>query len=219
MKLTGRQIREVNLSLQRYSKQRRGPHFVNMIARNILKIKPIVTSLGEQEVNRSDEFKEYDEKRTELCKEMADTNAAGDPLMNFDARGVPMSYKIIERKDEFDIAVKKLKEGYTKAIDEETERKKEFEEFLDDEKSGDEINFMTLPFDAIPVIQDPKVTNKKDVELVVEPGDVAVFMEYGIIVDEDSDNVVKGRFSEDDEDEEEEELSSKPRKARNKRKR
>lgn len=188
MKLNGRQTREVNNVLQKYSRQRRGPEFVNMVARNILKLKHTVTSLNEQEIKHSDEFKKYDEQRTTVCKEMADKTAAGDPIMNFSPDGRPVSYKIVERKDEFDKAVSKLKEEFADVVEEEAERKKEFEEFLDSEKSEEEINLRCISFDAVPMHVDPD--DPKSSEMVVEPGDLAVFMEYGIIAD-DEDNVVR----------------------------
>jgi len=192
MELTSRKIIEINQLLQRYSRQRRGPQFVHMIARNILKLKPVITSLSEQQDKKSDEFKKYDEKRTELCKEMSDKSAAGDSLMNYSPEGVPVSYKIIERKEEFDEAVGKLKAEYEEAIEEEQKRKEEFEAFLDSEDSIEKVELKTIPFSAIPMKSDAK--NPNDSEFVVTPMDLALFMEYEIVLDDVEDNVVDGKF-------------------------
>lgn len=193
MKLRGRSTKEVYETLQKYSRQRRGPQFVRMVARNLLKLKAPIASLMEVENKQSDEYKEYDEKRTEFCREMADKSEAGEPLMNF-VGGKPVSYRIITHKKEFDKAVEKLKKEYAEVVAEEKERKEEFELYLDSEKSEEDIALRSIPFSAIPMKLDP--TDPDNSELVVEPGDLAIFMEYGIVEDEDapSSNIVRDRF-------------------------
>lgn len=193
MKLNGRSTKEVFATLQKYSKQRRGPQFVRMVARNLLKLKAPLASIAEVENKQSDDYKEYDEKRTKLCVEMADKDDRGEALMNF-VGGKPHSYRIIENKKPFDKAFAKLKEEYADAIEEEKERKADFEEYLDSEKSEEEIQLRSIPFEAIPMKVDPN--DPENSELVVEPGDLAVLMEYEIVTDEgDDDKVVSGNFA------------------------
>lgn len=198
MKLTSREQRGANSLLKRYSKQRRGPHFVHMIARNLLIVKPFIKALDEQEAKRSDTYIEYDEKRMDACKKYADKGSSGEPLMNFSRDGRPTSYKITKNTEEFNEVVDALKKEYKEALEEEEERKKDFEEFLDSEEGSEDIKFRTLALNRIPMIYDEE--NPENSELVVTPGDLMLFLEYGIITDneeegeEEEDNVVPAKF-------------------------
>ncbi len=182
MKLTSRKIVEIDKLLRRYSTQSRGPSFVHMVARNLLQLKPFVTVLDEQAAKQSKEFKEYDSKRLDVCKSMADKGANGDALMNVTQQGVPISYKIIARKEEFDKEVEELRNQYDKVIEEEETRKEEYEEFLDSEEGEEEITFRVIPFSSVPKVKGAPVDD--DVELVVSPIDLMSFFEFGIIRDD-----------------------------------
>lgn len=81
----------------------------------------------QEAIKPSKEFIEYDIKRVDLCKELADKDEKGNPIMEEN------NYIVIKNKKDFDVRNKALTEQNQTAVDDRKKQIKEFNELMNKE--------------------------------------------------------------------------------------
>ncbi len=81
----------------------------------------------QEAIKPSKEFIEYDQKRVDLCKELADKDEKGNPKMESN------NYIVIKNKEDFEIRSKALTEQNQSAVDDRSKQIKEFNELMNKE--------------------------------------------------------------------------------------
>jgi len=111
------------------------PRFAYAIARNQSRIKNILEAL-EKGQTPLPEFQAFTRDRIALCEEYADKGEDGQTIKRATPGARPgegETFQIVERKEEFDAAIEKLREEYPSVIKDEEARRKDFVALLDEE--------------------------------------------------------------------------------------
>jgi len=82
----------------------------------------------------SDEYKLYDEKRVELCKEYSKKNESGEPMIALDQATNTTKY-IIANQTGFDAALAELNKENKEIVDARTKQIEDFNQFLEKEST------------------------------------------------------------------------------------
>jgi len=138
----------------------RGTHqikFSYFIAKNKKKLKDEVELLKELAVP-SEKFQEYDVRRAELAKSLADCDSAGRPIIRDN------TYVIVKNKEKFDKQIDALKEQYEDAIKEFDEKIGAYKEILKEE----------MEFDGHAI-------RIQDLPEKIEPALIELFMDTGLL--------------------------------------
>lgn len=133
--------------------------FSYFIAKNKKKLKDEVELLKELAIP-PENYQEYDQKRANLAKEMADRDNNGNPITSEN------TYVITEKREAFDTAVNALKDKYEDAIKEFDEKYGQYKEILKEE----------VTFDGHAIKVD-------DLPEKIEPALIELFMETGLLAD------------------------------------
>lgn len=114
--------------------------FSYFIAKNKSKIKDEIEILNKLLVP-SERFQAYDQKRAAVAQEFSDKDESGKPII------VDQNYVITEKKEQFDSAIKQLREENKDVIAEFERQKKEYEDILKEESDfvGHQIKMEDLP--------------------------------------------------------------------------
>jgi len=107
------------------------------------------------------EYIEYDTKRAKLAFEYSDKTDDGKPRIENN------NFIITEKVDEFKTELDKLKEEYSKSIDEQEQKVKDFENLLDNE-----VQFTGIKIDM------------KDVPETIEPAILEILLETNMVIEE-----------------------------------
>lgn len=127
--MTNNDILTLNQSL--HDINLKGAKFSYAVARNIELLKPEVTAL-QKAIDISSEYKEYDAKRIELCKQYANKDDSGEViLLN---KGKPDEKFDIKDQKAFDLELDKLNKENQAVIDARTKQIKDFSELLEEDK-------------------------------------------------------------------------------------
>ena len=141
MKVKKGQLLQLWYVFEGIKNQKQNIKFSYFVAKNKLTIKDEIDLLNEaQEVPET--FQLYDRKRADLAADMADrVPSTGQPKTE---NG---QYIIIERKDEFDEELAKLKKQYAKVIEQRNKQIEAFKEILEEETEfeGHQIKLRDIP--------------------------------------------------------------------------
>jgi hypothetical protein len=111
--------------------------FSYAVSRNKQLLEPIIKSLEEM-TKPNDEHKKFTDERQELLKEYAKKDEDGNPMVqripgpNNQVRESFMIPGINDKDNEFNTKLERLKKKHSKAISEQEEREKKYEEYLDE---------------------------------------------------------------------------------------
>lgn len=122
----------------------KGAKFAYVVARNIEVLKPEITALVEA-AKQSDEYKEYEAKRVEICKEHAEKDENNEPVL-INKGTVSEEYKIADQKS-FEASLKKLNDENKEVI---RAREKQIEEFNSLLEENKDINFHKVSLKDVP---------------------------------------------------------------------
>jgi hypothetical protein len=133
-------------------------HFSYFIAKNRLKIKDEIDSINEAQ-DSSDEFKEYDKKRSALAESFAEKGNDGKPV-------IKNNQYVIQDREKFEKELDKVKSKYKKVISEREEQLQKLRGFLDEDIDfvGHKIELGYLPPDIEPLFLEVMMV----VDLIVE---------------------------------------------------
>lgn len=159
MKAKKSDILTVYSVLEQLSKGAHQVKFSYFIAKNKKKLKDEVDLLKELALP-SEKYQEYDQKRANLAKDMADRDNNGKPIVSEN------TYVITENRKKFDDAVDALKNEYEEAI-------KEF-----DEKIGQYRDILKEEIDF-----DGHAIKVEDLPEKIEPALIELFMDTGLLAD------------------------------------
>lgn len=109
----------------------RGAKFAFSVAKNRLRIKPIIEALEAVRDQGVEILREFNERRVSLCSELADKDEEGlNKITN-------RQFSITENREEFDARFDKLLSQYQSEIDEKKRFDAEFMELLEKEEEID----------------------------------------------------------------------------------
>jgi len=147
MKAKKSDIMKVYAVLEQMSKGVHPIKFSYFVAKNKKKLKDEVELLKELALP-SEKFQEYDVRRAELAKSLADYDSSGRPIIRDN------TYVIIKNKEEFDTKIDALKEEYEEAIKEFDEKIGAYKDILKEEMEfdGHAIRMEDLPEKIEPVL-------------------------------------------------------------------
>jgi len=113
------------------------------IAKNKRIVDSEVKSIEEAQKNQKlpDGIEEFESKRIELCKKMADKDEEGNPMV------ANNSFVLVQNKQKFDKKLEKLRKDYDEPISLREKQDKEFQDFLKEEV---EIDFHTINVNDLP---------------------------------------------------------------------
>lgn len=138
------ELLELHASLQRVSGFK-GRNFAYAVAKNRKFVKREIDEM-QLLLDPSPEYQKYDEERIELCKQFADKDDKGEPMLEPNAQGQP-TFVGLDPNPEFQEKVDELKEKYSDAMNERDEKVKEYRELL--EKDGT-FNLYAIRLSQIP---------------------------------------------------------------------
>ena len=102
----------------------KGVKFLYAVAKNKVKISRECKALRES-IQPSEEYVKYDNERLEICRNLAEKDKDGNPVM------IGNSFKDSNQK-KFDKELTKIRKNYNGAIEERKKELEDFEKFLDD---------------------------------------------------------------------------------------
>jgi hypothetical protein len=115
------------------TKQRIALGAASNIGKNFRVLSAEIENIKEVEKKKIESFppeiKEYDEKRIELCKQFADKDENGEPIL-IDRGSQGKEFKLTEKRSEFDVALKEIQITYASSLEKQEELNKEFNDFL-----------------------------------------------------------------------------------------
>ncbi len=148
MEMTKEKIIQMWNILSEIGNEKTNVKFSYAIARNLNIIEPEVKALTKaQEISK--EYKEYDAKRLEICREMAKKDEDGNPIMK-DGVGNPIPKGgefDIEDRPTFDKKIEKLQKKNKEAIDMQKNRIEQFNDLI---KETIEIDFYSVKIEHVP---------------------------------------------------------------------
>jgi outer membrane protein OmpA-like peptidoglycan-associated protein len=159
MKAKKSDILKVYAVLEHLSQGTHAVKFSYFIAKNKKKLKDEVELLKELGTP-TEKYQEYDVRRAELAKSLADVDQAGRPIVQNN------SYVIIKNKEDFDQKVQALKDEYEDSIKEFDEKIGQYKEILKEE----------MEFDGHAI-------NVQDLPEKIEPAIIELFMDTGLLQD------------------------------------
>ena len=157
MKARKSDILKVYSALEQLSKGSYPVKFSYFIAKNKRVLKDEIELLKEFSMP-NEKYKEYDTRRAELAKSLADNDQAGNPIIQNN------SYIITKHKDRFNKKLELLKKEYEDVINEFDKKFRQYKELLNEEI---EFNGHAIKLDDLPEL--------------VEPALIELFMDTGLL--------------------------------------
>ena len=154
VKLTKEKVIQLHNALSEIGEEKPNAKFAYAVAKNLNVIEPEVKALMKAQ-EKSKEYQEYDSKRVSICREMANKDENGTPIMiggifQKDKDGIPQrvggEFDIPDRA-KLDKRIEKLKKEYKEAVDEQEIKIDEFNELIKEEI---DIEFHRVKYEWIP---------------------------------------------------------------------
>lgn len=140
MKVTKEQLLNVWGVLEAVSKQKAPVRFAYGIAKNMRLLKDEVGAIQEARMP-PEKFQEFERKRIKICRDLADKDDNGQPVV------LGIQFKVTENEAELNEKIDALREEYKEAIEEFNEREKEVVKLLKEEVEFDvyKVDFSEFP--------------------------------------------------------------------------